>query len=555
MPQEEFDVCVIGTGAGGGVMLQELTAAGFKVVALERGPKLETADFMSDDELSVQFRDELFSCGQLESWRRDAEVAATRGKYNNIAYCVGGTITHWGAWTWRLREDDFKVRSMEGPVAGASLADWPISYDDMEPWYEKAEWEMGVSGVSGSNPFESPRSRGFPNPIHPDTAATPYIRNALNRLGHDPFPVPLSINPQPYQGRPGCSYGGACGGYGCPISAKATTLSIHIPKALATGNLDLRADARVTEIVMGSDGKARGARYIGKDGMEREVRAKQVVLAAGSIGSPHLMLMSDSSSFPDGLANSTGLVGRNLTYHHFPIVIFTLDQPTFPYTGVETLMATDNWHPSDSSRGFIRGGVVTDGNPTIKQPLVYGLVGVNGHPDLNERAWGANLKTALRDFPRTAQLTAILEDLPMESNQVDLDPDIRDEQGLPVPRITHKQHPNDLAMFKWFEKQMFDITNEAGAIKSWAPNSGYRLVDENSAMAGSVHIHGTCRMGDDPRESVVNRWCQSHDVSNLWVVDGSFFPTSGGYNPTLTILANAYRVADHFVSEGKKGNI
>lgn len=554
MPQDEFDVCVIGTGAGGGVMLQELTQAGFKVVALERGPKLNAMDFMSDDELSIQIRDELFSPGQLESWRPDSGSTTLQGKFNNLAYCVGGTITHWGAWTWRFREDEFKVRSTEGPVVGASLVDWPISYGDMEPWYEKAEGELGVSGTSGANPVEAPRKTTFPNPPHPDTATTPHVRRALEALGYKHFPVPMSINSQPYNGRPGCTYGGACGGYGCPISAKASTLAIHIPKAIATGNLDLRADARVTELAVGSDGKVSGVRYMDSQGKEQEVKAKQVILSAGAIGSPHLLQMSQSSSFPDGLANSSGLVGKNLTYHHFPIVIYTLDQPTFNYTGIETLVATDDLHPSDSARGFIRGGVITDGNPFVKQPLGYSLGALNGHPNL-DRAWGSKLKQALRDFPKQAQLTAILEDLPMESNRVDLDPDLKDQDGLPVPRITHAQHPNDLAMFQWFEKRMFDIADEAGAITSWAPTSSYRLVDEFSAMQGSVHIHGTCRMGDDPNKSVVDRWCRSHDVKNLWIVDGSFFPTAGGYNPTLTLMANAHRVADHFISEGKKGSI
>jgi choline dehydrogenase-like flavoprotein len=364
----------------------------------------------------------------------------------------------------------------------------------------------------------------------------------------------MSINSQAYGGRPGCSYGGACGGYGCPISAKASTLAIQIPRALATGKLDLRSEARVTEIAVGPNGKVSGVHYLDAQGREQEVKAKQVILAAGAIGSPHLLQMSQSGSFPDGLANSSGQVGRNLTYHHFPLVIYTLDQPTFNFTGIEALVASDDLHPSDASRGFIRGGVITDGNPFIKQPLGYSLGALNGHPNL-QRNWGSKLKQALRDFPRSAQLTAILEDLPMETNRVELDPDLKDKDGLPAPRITHKQHPNDLTMFKWFEKKMLDIAGQAGAINSWAPSSSYRLVDESSAMQGSVHIHGTCRMGDDPSKSVLDRWCRSHDVKNLWVVDGSFFPTAGGYNPTLTLMANAYRVADHFISEGKKGNI
>ncbi len=554
MPQEEFDVCVIGTGAGGGVMIQELTAAGFKVVALERGPKLELSQFLSDDELSVSIRDELFSPNQLETWRPDEATTVSQAKFNGIAFCVGGTLTHWAGWSWRFRPDDFRVLSSEGSVEGASLADWPVDYDEMEPWYEKAEWEFGVSGEAGSNPSEGPRKRGYPNPAHPSRKTGQYVKRGIERLGHTAFPVPLSINSQPFGGRPGCVYGGACGGYGCPIHAKATTYSIHLPRALATGNLDLRANARVIEVGIAKNGRASGVRYIGDDAQEHEVRARQVVVSAGSIGTSHLLQMSQSNLFPEGLANSSGLVGRNLTYHHFPITLSTVDSPVYPFTGVETGVAIDDFHPSDSNRGFIRGGVITDGNFFVKQPLVYGLAGIAGHPKL-KKSWGSDLKRALRDFPNVIQLSAILEDLPMESNRVELDPDVRDAHGLPVPRLTHRQHPNELAMFQWYEKRMFEIADAAGAIDTWAPESVYRLKDESSAMQGSVHIHGTCRMGSNKSKSVVDRWCRSHDVPNLWVVDGSVFPTSGGYNPTLTLLANAYRVADYFIGEGKKGSI
>jgi len=550
----DFDVCVIGTGAGGGVMIQELTAAGFRVVALERGPRLDVSQFLGDDELSVIIRDELFSKGQIETSRRDETTPALTGAFNNLAFCVGGTITHWAGWSWRFRPDEFKVLSTEGSVPGANLADWPVDYAEMEPWYERAEWELGVSGTGRSNPFEGPRVKAYPNPAHPKRATSGYFELAARKLGYTPFPVPLSINSRPYGGRPGCIYGGACQGYGCPIHAKGTTYSIHLPKAQATGNLDLRANARVIGITLGHNGRARAVRYLDADGHEQEVRASQVVVSAGTVGTPQLLLMSQSSSFPDGLANSSGLVGRHLMFHHFAAVNCTVEEPTRHFTGVEAHVGIDDLHPSDPKRGFIRGGVITDGNPITKQPLVYALWSLPGHPRLG-RGWGSELKQSLREFPRALPMVSVLEDLPVESNRIDLDPVVTDAQGIPAPRITHRQHPNDIAMHRWFERRMLEIAEAAGATTSWAPGGPYRLVDESSAMPGSVHLHGTCRMGDDPRKSVVNRWCRSHDVDNLWVVDCSVFPTSGGYNPTLTLLANAYRVADHFVSEGKRGNL
>lgn len=552
--EKEFDVCVIGTGAGGGVMIQELTAAGFEVVALERGPQLQVSQFMDDDELSVIIRDELFSPGQLETARPDETTPAVKGKFNMIAYCVGGSITHWAGVSWRFRPDEFKVLSTEGPVAGASLADWPVSYEEMEPWFERAEWELGVSGAGWSNPFEGPRARGYPNPPHPPRATTGFIERAAKKLGYTTFPVPKGINSRPYGGRPACIYGGACQGYGCPIHAKGTTFSIHLPKAVASGKLDLRPSARAWEITLGKDGRARGASYLDAEGREQVVRARQVVLAAGTIGTPHLLLMSQSAAFPQGLANSSGLVGRNLTFHHFGAVHCTVDAPTRHFTGLEAQVAIDDLHPSDPKRGFIRGGVITDGNPVIKQPLAYALWALPGHPKMR-RGWGADFKRALRDFPNILPVISVLEDLPMESNRVDLDPEVRDEQGLPVPRITHRQHPNDLAMHKWFEQRKLEIADAAGAVESWPAGGPFRLVDESSAMPGSVHLHGTSRMGDDPAKSVIDRWCRSHDVKNLWITDCSVFPTAGGYNPTLTLIANAYRVADHFVAEARKGNL
>lgn len=551
---EEFDVCVIGTGAGGGVMIKELTAAGFRVVALERGPHLETSRF-TDDELAVAQRDTLFSPDQIETWRIDEQSPAQVGRHNALAYCVGGTQTHWAGWSWRFRPDELKVRSVEGPVAGASLVDWPISYEELEPYYEKAEWEFGVAGDAAANPFGAPRKKGYPNPPHPPRRTTQRFNAGAKKLGYHPFPTPVGINSRSYAGRPACVYGGACVYFGCPIHAKATPLSVLIPKALATGRLDLRPDSMVFEITVAADGRARSVRYLDTGGAAHEVFARQVVLSASSIGSPHLLLMSKSAAFPQGLANSSGLVGRNLTFHLHPLVMYVTDQPELGTTGFHSHAVVDDLHPSDPKRGFIRGGVFGEDNSTLNLPIAYAN-NAAGAPWL-ERLWGQSFKDHLRTFPRAVAMIAILEDLPMESNRVDLDPEVKDKHGLPVARMTHRQHPNDLAMYRWYRERMLEVADAAGAVKKWVPDLPFTNLSEDKAMPGGPggHFHGTCRMGDDPEASVVDRWCRSHDVKNLWVVDGSFFPTSAGYNPTLTILANAYRVADHFVAEARRQNL
>ena len=551
--RRDFDVCIIGTGAGGGVMLDELTRAGFDVVALQRGPNLPPASF-SDDELEVIVRDALFAPDLLETYRLDASEKAVPGRYSTLAHAVGGTMTRWSGWSWRFREDDFRVLSTEGAVAGASLADWPVSYAELEPYYARAEREFGVSGVAGSNPFSPPRSGPYPNLPHPPRRSSLVFERGAKAAGLHPFPVPIAINPQPFQGRAGCTWGGACQGFGCAIHAKATSLSVCIPRALASGRLDLRAQARVFELTIGPDGRVRGARYLDAENREQEVRARHFVVAGGALGSPLLLLMSRSGKFPDGLANASGLVGRNLTFHHHAAVRLVMDEPMLGVTGIEVYRAIDDWHASDPRRGFIRGGVVAEINSFTRLPIGYALTGA-GDPGL-ARAWGAPLKRYLREFPRALTIGSILEDLPMADNRVDPDPDVKDAQGLPVARITHRQHPNDVAMNAWYAKRIEGLAQSCEPASSWRVLlPGLTTIDAKTAMRGSAHVHGTCRMGKDPAKSVLDPWCRAHDVPNLWVVDGSCFPTAGGYNPTLTLLANAYRVADRFIAEAKRQNL
>lgn len=548
MPETDFDVCVIGTGAGGGVMIDRLTAAGFRVVALERGPELSLADF-DDDELRNVIRDQVFSRDQRETFRPNANTPSETGRFSQIAHCVGGTLTHWAAWSWRFRPDEFKVLSTEGTVAGASLADWPIGYDELEPFYEQAEWDFGVSGAGDANPFAAPRKKGFPNPAHPQRVSAQRFAKGAKASGYTPFPVPIAINSQPYGGRPQCMYGGACRSYGCPIHAKGTGFSVSLPRARATGRLDLRPDAMVFELPV-KDGRVTGARYYDRAGQAHEVRARQVIVSAGTIGTAQLLLLSTSSAFPHGLANGSGQVGRHFSFHHHPAAIGVFDEDLRTYTGYEAFAAIDDLHPSDPKRGFIRGGVVAEINTFTHQPIAYALV---LEPALRGggRSWGAPLKERLRGFPRTLTVAGICEELPMADNRVDLDPDVKDRFGLPVPRITKRQHPNDLAMYRWYEKKLVELVQAAGAREVHTGAIPGVAIDEHTPQKGNAHNHGTCRMGNDPSSSVVDRHCRSHEVPNLWIVDGSVMPTNGGYNPTLTILANAYRVADHFVREGK----
>ncbi|WP_440874292.1 GMC family oxidoreductase [Thalassotalea sp. PLHSN55] len=548
---EIFDVCVIGTGAGGGVMIDQLTAAGMRVVALERGPHFTQADF-DEDELKNIVRKNVFAEGKVDCYRPDKNSPTESGNIAEIVHGVGGSITHWGAWAWRFREDDFHVLSKEGPIAGASLADWPISYFDLEPYYNRAELDFGVAGVAGSNPFDAPRKQAYPNPPHPWRPSSHKFAHGAKKMGYTPFSLPVAINSQVYGNRPPCMQGGACRSNGCPINAKATTFSVSLPRAMATGLLDLRAEATVYDLPLNKEGKIIGARYLDANGNQHEVKAKHVILAAGAIGTAQLLLMAKSSQFPQGLANGSGQVGKNYTFHHYPAVAGVFEEDLRTYTGIESLVAVDDLHPSDAKRGFIRGGVFSESNALSNQPLAF-AAGLHGATE--GARWGAGFKDKLREFPRTMVIAGICEELPMESNQVDLDPEIKDKSGLPAPRITKKHHQNDIDMHQWFLKRINEVAVASGASKVLPVRIPGSFIDKDNALKSNPHNHGTCRMGNDPSKSVVNKWCQSHEVPNLWITDASVFPTAGGYNPTLTILANAYRVADYFIEQAKSQSI
>ncbi|MGH0035813.1 MAG: GMC family oxidoreductase [Myxococcota bacterium] len=550
MASEEFDACVIGTGAGGAVACQVLCEAGLRVVALQRGPEIEPSQ-LDEDELATILRDASFSPDQVETYRLDATRPAVAGRYNQMAHAVGGSMIRWSGWSWRFRPDDFRVLSTEGALAGAALADWPFAYEELAPFYERAERALGVSGVAGANPFESPRTGPYPNPPHsPRSSSLAFARGAAAH-GLHAFPLPVAINPQPFDGRTACTRGGACQGFGCPIHARASSVSVFLPRARATGRLDLRAGAEVVEIPVGADGRATGARYLDDAGALHEVRARRVVLAGNAVGSARLLLMSTSGAFPHGLANSSGLVGRHLMLHHHAVVRFRTSEPTRSVTGIEAYRAVDDWHPSDASRGFVRGGVVAEVNSFTRQPLVFAF-GADGLPGL-ERAWGERFVDYLEEMPFTVVLGSVLEDLPMADNRIDLDPDVRDARGLPAARITHRQHGNDIAMSRWYRERLLELAEACGAETRspiLIPGPGY--TDEDTAMKGSAHLHGTCRMGSDPDASVVDGFGRAHDVPNLWVVDGAVFPTSGGYNPTLTIVANALRTCEHIAAAARR---
>ena len=355
-----YDVCIVGSGAGGGVMAQQLSAAGIDVVVLERGRHMNPGDFMQQDELSNMIRQDFFARGYLETQREQSTQTALPGKYSLLAQTVGGGTAHWGSWSWRFRPDEMRVLSSDGPVKGASIADWPISYAELEPYYTLAEQALGIAGKAGANPFEGPRTGIYPNPPHVYRPASRLIEAGAKKLRLHPFPTPMAINSQVYGDRAKCMNGAFCAGFGCPINAKASTLAIHIPAALATGRCELRTGSRAVEVTLDASGRARGVHYLDEKNQEREVRARQVILAGGSIASAQLLLQSRSARFPNGLANKSDQVGRNLMCHVFAVTNFEMRDVANSFAGPPGNIAIDDFHASDRKRGFARGAVIAE---------------------------------------------------------------------------------------------------------------------------------------------------------------------------------------------------
>jgi choline dehydrogenase-like flavoprotein len=534
------DVVVVGSGAGGMPVATTLAERGFSVVVLERGPWLKREEFL-EDEIAVKRRGQLWPTvgSEPRTWRAsDADEATplpTGVQLFSNAMCVGGSTVHYSGLSWRLHPTDFRVRSEEGEVAGADLADWPITYDELEPYYDRAEWELGVSGEAFRNPFEGPRRRGYPLPPVARNSAGAILELGARVLGLHAFAPPLAILSQPYRGRPACTNKGFCSSYGCTVGAKSSTLEALVPRALATGRCEIRPDAFVTRIPVDAAGRAEGAAYIDADGREQLQRAAIVVLAAGGVETPRLLLLSAGRGHQDGLGNANGLVGRHLMQHApGATVTAVFPEPLDGHKGVGPTRVVHDYYLSDPSRGHIRGGYF---HPRAHggDPIELALRPIHG------ATWGAAHKASMRRIYRHYLFSHVTgESLPVVANRVDLDPTVRDRLGLPVARITHTAHPNDVRLSAFLADRSADVFRAAGAISVDVPPPGVRKLHN--------HQMGTCRMGDDPDRSVVDRWCRLHGVPNAYVTDASVFVTSGGLNPALTVQANAFRIADHIAS-------
>ena len=543
-PSDTVDFIIVGSGSAGGVMSRELALAGFKVLVLEQGPRLTAADF-KHDEFAYWYNSEITNKLDSNPQTFRASPADTAKQVRDwpaawYAPMVGGSSNHFTANFWRFHENDFDERSRIGAIAGTNFADWPITYDDLEPYYTKVDWEVGVSGLAGACPNEPRRSKPYPMPPLPVKSSGVLFERGARKLGWHPHPAPMAIASVPFRGRPACAHCGFCIGFGCEMRAKSSTTYTVIPEAEATGNCEIRPHSYVARIETNAAGKATGVAYFDKDKREHFQKARAVVVCANGAESARLLLMSANSKFPDGLANSSGMVGKNLMFNTYGEVGALFEHELNEYKSVQVTRIVHDFYDHDPKRGFYGGGGIDSRSGPM--PIGWALFA----PPAG-RTWGAGFKSLLEAMPRAMTVATHGTSLPLETNRVDLDPTLKDAWGLPALRVTYRDHPDDLAMTRFLQERGMEIMAAAGAQEAWKGP-----VAEGT---GSPHLLGTARMGNDPKTSVVDKYHRTHDIPNLFVCDGSSFVTSGRGQPTMTIMALAFRAGDHIARMAKRGEV
>ena len=544
MNPKHVQAVIVGAGAGGGVVAKELASGGLSVVLLERGKWYSAADCRKDDLHNQRTAvlgngfgpDDDGNPRVLVDERGEHVVDPSDPGYSNNAACVGGGTFSYGAMAWRFMEQDFRMRSTYGAVEGSTLDDWPIGYNDLEPYYEKAEWEMGVSGDDTGNIFKAPRKKPLPLPPLAPNKEYQVLHPAAQRLGLHPFDVPMLRNTVPYNGRRSCMRCRWCVGFACEVDARTGTHNTVIPTALATGNCELRTGCMTKEILLDERGRARGVTYIDADGRYREQTADLVIVCGGAIESARLLLNTRHRVYPAGLGNRYDWVGRNLQSHSYTGAVGLFDFDTYDDLGPGASIAISDYNHGNP--GLAGGGMLA--NEFIRLPYQFmGLV-----PPWIAR-WGPEHKDFVRTaYKRTIVIMGPVQEMPLFDSRVQVDPKVKDRWGIPVARLSGRKHPHTIEIARFLAGKAQAWLTEAGATNTWRRIPG-------QGLSGGQHQAGTCRMGNDPKTSVVDRDCRIHDVDNVYVIAASNHVTNGGFTPALTILANAYRASNNLLKAWK----
>jgi choline dehydrogenase-like flavoprotein len=539
-PSDLVDFVIVGSGAAGGIMAKELSTAGFTVVVLEQGPRLTEKDFDHDEFGVLQSKYQNNAATQPQTFRATPQDAARKQLALIYGRMVGGSNAHFTANVWRLHPSDFNEASKLGGVPGTGFVDWPITYDDLEPYYTKVDWEIGVSGQPG--PFDPRRSKGYPMPPLPVKSSGVLMDRAAQKLGLHSQPAPMAINSRTYNGRPACQHCGFCLFFMCEFRAKSTSMVTMLPIAEATGRCEIRPGSYVARVETGPDGRATGVSYFDAQKRMHLQRAKAVVLCANGAETPRLLLNSSSSRFPNGLANSSGVVGKHLMFNTYSGVNAQFEHPLNEHKSVQNTRIILDFYDTDPKRGFYGGGGIDA--RFGKYPVLFALGGLPpGSP-----MWGEGFARGLAEqFTRTMFFGCHGTSLPLPSNSVSLDPTLKDAWGLPAMRVTYRDHPDDLKSSAFLVARASDLAEAAGALKHWP--------DPVGLQSQNVHLLGTCRMGNDPKTSVVDKFNRTHDVKNLFICDGSSMVTSSRGQPTMTIMALAFRAGEKIAGFAKRGEI
>ncbi|MFC5467264.1 GMC family oxidoreductase [Cohnella suwonensis] len=558
MKKPDYDVIIVGAGAAGGILGRELSDSGLSVCVLERGPMLATKE-VSMDELRFPIRQNLLWATPKNggmTWRPHSR-ASTQKAFPRIPQLLdgwgpGGSMNHWGGASWRFEPTVFKALDVWGQIPDGAIANWPLTYEDLEPYYTKFEYRLGVSGDASQMMYGPPRSKPYPLPPLEQGYATNHFAQASRELGYRPFPMPAGIISRDYQGRKRTGYCGFCMGYECTVDAKSNTRVTELKEALKNPNFTLLTDRYVYKITMSSQRHADGVVCMDSNGTVYELTSSIVIVAANTLYNVWLLLLSRNQYAPNGIGNQHGQVGKYFHQHAYCGVAGLFDERMDVHIGPsEPLMAITNYTEDrfdHTGLGFVMGGFIFGAHAVgaAGQPLefVKNIPLPEGVP-----AWGPIFKEfVVETFSRYYLVLSLLTDPPMRSSFIDLDPQATNRLGLPLPRVTFDWSPQKKAMHRFFYSKMTEILQAARAQKIWGG-------DDVQSPWELSHPSGGTRMGEDERVSVTDRYGKVHGVRNLFVAGNSLFPTMSAFNPTETIGALAYWQADYIKQAVSKGDL
>lgn len=570
MKKVNYDICIVGSGAGASPVAFTLAKAGAKVLVLEKGPWLTEKDFFKD-ELAISIQDaynpklsdeqhiieeEYEDENGNDFWQGESTSESGWSWWNGTV--VGGSSNFMSGYFHRLKPVDFRLKTEFGSIEGANVADWPISYNELEPYYAMVEKEVGVSGRVVDHPNQEPRSTDFPYPPIAEVPMSSWIDEAARSIGYHAIPVPRAVLSQPAMGRRSCEYSGYCSSYGCSSGAKGSGRAALLNHAVATGNCTIKPNAKVYKIATDDEGEISGIHYYDSVGREQSVSAKTYVVACQAVETSRLLLASKGKKFPNGLANNNGQVGKNLLFSGGGTGSgdFIFDELTdkqvseLKHVGPFVNRALQDWYKINDKKfsgandnGKAKGGTIDflfHQNPIARARGTQWSSDEQGNDKL---LWGEELKQSLKkEFTtyKTLRFEVFNDWLPTDDCFVSLDESVTDKWGDPVAKVRIGYHNHDLEVGEYLSQKAEKLLEALGAKNIESSVSGYPATN---LMAGG------CRFGNDPTTSVLDKNCQAHEVKNLYVTDGSFMPTGGSVPYTFTIYANAFRVAKIIKSE------